>query len=489
MHIENTQSFEWAGRWWLPADQARYYGTLRYTPEEGLHLELVDGAFGPGFEREHNVKSYFAPETRVTAIKIADDAPDTIWGISGTTKITLFDSTDVHKSMRGPSSEEKAYSSVYRSSYAAIGAHINSSEDPVIASSIVSIEYLAGILQQPALLKVTAEGYRVGDSYDWTRTRETTELDFAQNIQPVVGVQVNGIGAISLSRSWKGPSLVTLPSGLVSKSVENAHLKVHFAEPTSLAATISHLENLALFVSFLSAGRRDLTGARIELHEVPKESIAILLPRRMPIGRVNEDSNFEPFFSLSNAEFIKIVPWVIKFVDNHYRLVNLTVELWDDLRGFIETEILLSSILLEAFHKDIYGGRKSGLTDEARKLLKQYFDDPVTRTELTFKQMAVNCYSQLPTSIREKLVPDLRQWANSLTNVRNNIAHEALLSEGQTETARAAGRVALAITTVLIFMNIGIAEAKIDYVVDRHEKFRRIKRDSRRYLINKPGVD
>lgn len=489
VRIENTQSCEWTGQWWLPQSQDRYYGTLRYAPEKGLALELIDGAFSPAFEHEHNIKSRFDPKARVTATKIADDDPDTIWGISGATKVTLFYSTNIHKSMHGPSSEDKIHSSLYKSSYAVIGTHISSSEDPVVASSTASIDYLAGVLEQPALLKVTAEGYRVGDSYDWTRTRATTELDFAQNTQPVVGVQVDDIGAISLLRSWKGPSLVTVPSGLMSNSVENTQFKVHFAEPTSLSTAISHLEKLTLLVSLVSAGRRDLTSAEIELIELPKESIAILLPRRVPTTRVNANSNFEPFFSLSNADFIKIMPQAIKFIDNHYRLMNLAVELWDDPPGFIETEILLSSILLEAFHKDVYGGENSALVGEARQLLEEYFDDDVSNQGLYFKQMVVNCYSRVPCSGREKLVPDLRQWANILRDTRNNLAHKALLAEEQTETARAAGRVTLAITTVLIFISIGIPDAKIDRMVDHHEKFHRIKKDSWRYFINEPDVN
>lgn len=459
----NFEHARWTGKWYLPNCETKHPGVLEYDPDTGFKLTLMSEGFESPWIEEIQPSTRFEGGGDCIVRKTCERGPyQAIYGEANGRLLSLFDVYCLGTSERVGSQVPHA-ESTYRPSAALIGALIPSKEAQALKAISVSIDYLHFWLHDTAWMKV-------GNTIDVAPVdrRYFVETMYSSLPRPIKGLTLEDGTALTINFYGSPPGLKWSSyqweaCGRVSAAVEIIATK----GLRSLESFNKQIFALQSLVSLCLDRACKAFASSCELEaETGSYWCDLLIPRRG--GSQPTEARTEFLFDLASCDperdFVFFFRKWLPFYEKHSSVLNLLSGLQNDGHSeFLETTVILSNTLLEAFHRSEYGSNTQGLLNISREigLGVELSGDQVTGKRVTARMRALDLFYRLPEEIRHEFVPKPECWASTLVKARNSVTHEGELGKAEPLKALAAARVAVAIVTIHILLYLEVSSDSI----------------------------
>lgn len=473
----NTHSYSWEGYWWLPDLEERHPGILSYFPADGFILKLLSEGFESPYVEVDIPATRFTGEVRgARALKLRDSIYPAIYGSADGRFVTILNVMSIQSSRKHGAQTESASSS-YKASAVVEGAHIPSEDTAVIKSASVSIDNLHLWLGAPEELSVMTSIDRVNP----TDNVDLIEVRTSRKLGPKHGAILECGTAVTISRNWILPSLRWSTNSYESQAQEFAQIKFDPPTPWSLMDVHKHAWEMSGLITL--ALDRPCAPHTIDLvikNPTNDQSASYLTHRTTGDNSEEFVREYNPStFTCDETRFETVVPKWFAFCQKHGEVLNLFTTLKNGTIDYLETSVFLAAILAEAFHKGVFG-RKKSITNQAKDLAEEIFPED-TKPYSLFKRL-VDLYCRAPQAVAHIIIPDIKTWSREHVNARNSISHEAGLGEASPRSAWAAAEVTLALVTVHLLVIIGVSDSVIEQALTESPTFRKVTYSSKKYL-------
>ncbi|MBD0852869.1 hypothetical protein CU043_01170 [Corynebacterium striatum] len=169
-------------------------------------------------------------------------------------------------------------------------------------------------------------------------------------------------------------------------------------------------------------------------------------------------------FRLGADEFLAAWSKWLEFSAEGSRLIGLLIELKTG-QSFLESKILLSGVLAEAFHTQVLGTCLPETESKFELLFPQgkAYELKKDGTERpTFKLRLLDLYMRLPKEQRNHLLPEgLRQWLRYQTTMRNSVAHAAQIKDDEWQVAYDAHTLTIAVVEAHVWLKSEVSLSRL----------------------------
>lgn len=459
----NFEPARWTGKWYLPNCETKHPGVLEYDPDTGFKLTLMSEGFESPWIEEIQPSTRFESGEDCIVRKTCERGPyQAIYGEANGRLLSLFDVYCLGTSEREGSQVPHA-ESTYLPSAALIGALIPSKRAPALKALSVSIDYLHYWLHNTGWMQVgrstiKSSGYsrHFVEAMPRSLPRPIKGLTLEDGTEFTINFYGTLPGLKWSSHEWEA-------CGRVGAAVEIAATK----GLRSLESFDKQIYALQSLVSLCLDRACKAFAFSCELDaETGSYWCDLLIPRRSGSQPTEARSEFLPELASCNPKkdfdffFRKWFP----FYEKHSSVVNLLSGLQNDGHSeYLETTVILSNTLLEAFHRSEYGSNTQGLLNISRETAPgvQPSGDQVTSKRVTARMRALDLFYRLPEKIRHEFVPKPECWASTLVKARNSVTHEGELGKAEPLKALAAARVVVAIVTIHILLYLEVSSDSI----------------------------
>ena len=430
----------WSGVWTIGPDAEEIPGVLKYAPLEGFELLLPGGAFREMYEHKGFGESKFTPGVEVSMIGPADGHFPAIWGVVEGRKVTLFD----FELKRQVTYGFEYQTASYKGDLLAWGAHMQSKEELCICEASFSAEYFH-------LLVEDSRGVKVSRKYNAEERQNFTVSGECDPAPAVLGkVQLNDSEA-SLESVTNAPILEQSRKGYFVTATSSVALRHSLAQKASIQRVLEIGRDLSRILTLAQGKNAEVYSIScvLEGEGKTKESVE-LIQSRATVADVQSSGRLsvEFAFRLGVDEFLAVWRKWLEFSAEGSRLIGLLIELKTG-QSFLESKILLSGVLAEAFHTQVFGSCLSETESKFETLFPQgqAYELRKDKTKRpTFKLRLLDLYMRLPKELRNHLLPEgLRQWLRYQTTMRNSVAHAAQIKDDEWQVAYDAHTLTIAI--------------------------------------------
>lgn len=453
----------WSGVWMIELGAEPIPGVLKYAPLEGFELLLPGGAFREMYEHKGFGESKFTPGVEVGMIGLADGHFPVIWGVVEGRKVTLLDFELIRQTTYGSGRQEAAY----EGELLAWGVHIKSKDELCICEASFSAEFLHLLVEDCRRLEVTSE-YDAGgkQSFAVKGERGSTSAVLGEiQLKDAAASIMSVTHAAILERSRKE---------YFATATNSVALRHSFAEKASIQRVLEISRELSRILTLARGKNAEVysISCALEGEGKTKESVELIQPRKA-VAEVQSGGRLSADFAflLGIDEFLTVWSKWLEFSTEGSRLIGLLIELKTG-QSFLESKILLSGVLAEAFHTQVFG---VGLPEskskfellfpqgEAYELRKDGTERPA------FKFRLVDLYMRLPKKLRNHLVPEgLKQWLRYQTIMRNSVAHAAQIKDDEWQAAFDAHTLTIAVVEAHVWLKSGVSLSRL--LTDSSEK-------------------
>ena len=446
----------WSGVWTIGPDAEEIPGVLKYAPLEGFELLLPGGAFREMYEHKGFGESKFTPGVEVAMIGPADGHFPAIWGVVEGRKVTLFDFELKRQATYGLRYQEAAY----KGDLLVWGAHVKSKDELCICEASFAAEYLHLLVEDSRRLEVTRESDSEGK-------RSFTVIGEWGPASAVLGkIQLNDSDA-SLKAVTHAPVLEHSRKEYFATATNSVALSHSFSEKASIRRVLEISRDLSRILTLVRGKNAEVYSiyCALEGEGKTKESVELIQSRRTAAeirasGRLSD----EFAFFLGIDEFLTVWSKWLEFAADGSRLLGLLIELKTG-QSFLESKILLSGVLAEAFHTQVFGTCSPESESKFEALFPQgeAYELRKDKTKRpTFKLRLLDLYMRLPEELRNHLLPEgLKQWLRYQTTMRNSVAHAAQIKDNEWQAAFDAHTLTIAVVEAHVWLMSGVPLSRL----------------------------
>lgn len=406
---------------------------------------------------------------------------DAVYGVADGKEVTLlgvFDGGHTTKyAAAGRSSEATYYPDLML-----VGAHIPSKRAKQLTRLDVSFDYLSYWLNDMGWLDVGLKTTEADPTYHEYFVRARVP----RLPGPVAGLIINKEVALTIGFQGVLPSLSTSAYGYQARSQIEAFTEfVATDEPVELDDFLAEVAKVEVLLTICMDRpcKAHAFGCELEFED-RKRQVDLIVPR---VGRV-----------VPEAETVRRMKELVtcseenSFVDlfrNWFALYSRNPAI-GVISGFLneasgqplEPSVVMAQALVEAFHKTHVGKKSKDLLSEtvdlSKKLDRWHQGNPAT----TF-QRALDLYFRLPEAVQEELLPSPEYWAEALNAARNDVSHEAMLKKRSGLEAFAAAKMAVAVVTIHLLMELNVSEQDILDLFQRTNSLAKARNLAQKHLL------
>lgn len=446
----------WSGVWTIGPDAEEIPGVLNYVPLEGFELLLPGGAFRGMYERKGFGESKFTPGDEVGMIGLADSHFPAIWGVVEGHKVTLFD----FELSRQKNYGFEYQTASYKGDLLAWGSHIQSMEELCICEASFSAEYFHLLVEDGLRIEVE-RGYGAEKKRYFT---VEGEWDLKSTV--LGKVQLNDSEA-SFNAVINAPRLEQSRREYFATAANTVALRHSFAPKTSIQRVLDISRDLSRILTLARGKNAEVYSISCVLEGggKTKESVELIQSRNTVADAQSSGRLSAEFaFRLGVDEFLAAWSKWLEFSAEGSRLIGLLIELKTG-QSFLESKILLSGVLAEAFQTQVFGECLSETESKFESLFPQgeayeLRKDGTKRP--TFKLRLVDLYMRLPEKLRNHLVPEgLKQWLRYQTTMRNSVAHAAQIKDNEWQAAFDAHTLTIAVVEAHVWLMSGVPLSRL----------------------------
>ncbi|QNE89163.1 hypothetical protein H0194_08880 [Corynebacterium incognita] len=463
---------QWKGRWQVLGSDEWLTGTLEWVPEEGFTLDLFEGAFEDFFLRG-KTESKFMPGATVDGLSplFADNL--TVFGNTTEGEVSLFGVSCLSKE----SNMFAEMSARYSCDNAVIGLRVSSLEEDVVRRATISVEGLHYLLGGPKTFELSREFTDDRDSpfFAALKLRKTA------NSGPVKLIGVDEIAAVEHNSTLR--SNRWSPTGYSGVVEETCILTLHSDNCLSLIRLRHHRKALSWLISLIAKHPMRITSTNVTRDPVASTERGELVQLGLSKtgSKLDWSKRLDFAFHLEHDEFLNLYQRWLHFTETKGRLIGLLNELSLPNNNKLEMKVLLSGVLIEAFHKELFRKPDTISPDGKRKFEELYPNENIkVKGKFVFKARALDIYCRLPKKISHDLIPDVKDWLDSLTDLRNSIAHEAQVKDSDFVKAIAVFETTRLLVELLLWHILEVDEEKLVEAKKNHSTFYRARQKARK---------
>lgn len=466
---------EWTGHWWFPAEpEDRVPGVLTYDPDDGLMLRLIGG---------WKYQRLMQPGGGSTVVgSDSDGLWPIIHGMGSGKQVTLIDCLPIGRqtiitTVAGFSGRPDTQT--VRANSALIGCHVETVEDAVFVTGIVTVENLTAWSQRSGIelrWPLDADGSRLIAGGD-------VHLDRIDPLVADLGSLVAKLHTVS-----------TLPyseesrAGRVGRITERASVEFTSHEPRSMRDMLDALSGVSDLVSLSTLSAcADITvtvflppegeaAAKGRLgREVAVYENRIVTPK--PDAKAADYRDF--IMTLDDIEFSELMPRWHDVRERFSAARAMILGLSYVTGGYLETRVVTAVAAAEAMHRalgpaaplpqsDFRSVRRSML-DAVPVELREWVGERLPRNEQTLRERLLDLAAR-PGTFMEELVASAESWARAAKNARNNLAHLGTSDKHSTDELEAVVEVTAAVVALNLLAELGVPEERMRRAIRVHPR-------------------
>lgn len=486
-----ARSGRWSGEWWLPDETERIAGTLTYTPDEGLTLELIGG----GWEYRNLVE--VMPGVLMHQ-RTKKDWP-LVYGVAKGERFTLraVQLVDV----TAPTSNRPS-GMTFRVEVALVGEHVSEKA----AEHITRVRFEVENLSQ--LIGVT------GITSNWNVTPDGHAPDGSGSVVmeslPPVEIPVP-LGLVRLVRWYDLPGAKATKAGFVGTLAEAVCADILLDEPVTLDRAFELADVIRQLASLGSLEDCAVISMQTEMPFVERDWPAdhpeaakpaildVLFRPTRPPHPDDQAARAHDFVLVSSQVAPEIfIPAWFDLYDAQASALGLLVDVLTGASHSISARVLGAVSAAEAFHAgtnpepplpqeefdELLSIVLANVPEEHGKWVENRF--PTNRHSL--RQRLRDLADGLDTDIRAALHLDAREWLQGATAARNKVAHTGNTGRTDLEVLDAVTEVTATVVLIHVLFALGVSKPAVLELFDTHWRFRRTASASRRYLSRTRAV-
>lgn len=421
MHVL-AESAEWAGLWWLPDEPgAQVPGTLRYSPDTGLRLDLIGR-----FENKR--------VTKLSPGVIAygeGHGWQVIQGVAQHRRITLFDCFARRGQVTWGARVASPDSQSIVASAAVVGAHVEDREACVFSAVTVSVDNLtqwaAESRQTVSRSAPDAEGRRatsVAIEPTDDHVVSVGDVEYRLTHRPSVTAAIRRRGGVSASAQDQAV-ITASPSAAVSldAALRTAVLVQDLVSlATNSAAGIISV-GLDLAPSGAGpAGSRGMAG-----------TCALFQPAAVGDPDTRAIDGPEMLFSCATVPFEELMPAWCHLDERVHPAIAMVLGLRYLSDQYVETQLLVAAGAAEALHQalphtnspvpqEAFASIREAALAQVPEAYQGWFKSKIRNTP-TLRDRLVDLAAHADPEATGMLIPDAAEWARVTVRARNDLAH------------------------------------------------------------------
>lgn len=484
MMVRNTEERSWHGFWHLPQDKDKHPGILTYDPANGFLLELLSEGFESPFVECDDPTQIFQPPSKGGVYKLRDHTNpyNAIHGEVEGKLVTLLD-VFFEGSTRNLGAPTTHGRSTYHPSIMLIGTHLADKAQTAFTSINVSLDYLHIWVQNTDWLEVGVI-HPDHDKKEVEPQQHYIRATLPQAFGPKMGTVINEDTALTLEYDGTLPSLKWSAYEFEASSRIYPSVKLTCTNgERSLESFLPIIHSIHTLVSIcMDRSCRPHAYRGTVRFEKGTKDVEIIVPRQGSCP--DEEANGKSIVSLATCSkekpFINYFEGWFPLLKKAPCLALLNGFLDNSVVPVLETNILMAHTLVESYHKALYGKGINSILDETKNIARNRREN--RENQITAFKRAVDLVQRLPKEMRRLLVPSEERWASTLVDARNSISHEGKLKEVDPLEAAAATRVAVALITIHVLIQLRVSESSTLLAFNNHSSISRARKLAKDYL-------
>ncbi|WP_257161763.1 ApeA N-terminal domain 1-containing protein [Corynebacterium cystitidis] len=449
-----TEPHEWAGYWYVPGAERDTTGKLTFTPGEGFLLELLSEGFDPMFAYGLAEPKVFTGTELVQTVGPGNDYHPIIFGTAGTKDLTLKSVHRTYVSRPSMNAAEKQGRSRYSVEWVLEGVHLPSVSSRSITQATVALDNLHHWVGPSSNLYTTYEGG--GDRPN----KHSTHLVTGKIEGPEIGALLPDKTVVTFPVEWRNTPSFSNAHSFRHRYDEYRHVCFEPYGPWNFEELLIRVRKIASLITLALDTPCAIQSIQVTLEvEGQVQTANLVLDRHYPAPELKYEYRIKRFAFTSDH----VSPH--KAIDKWFNLHEKTsaaLSILENLRNGApvhgETEVLLTSIMLESFHKAKFG-KGDSICNETKELLRKF--EPGFRCFESLWARILDLYVRLPQEFKESLVKDCEVWSKTLKNARNKIAHEAHIEDNKLLPSVAAARLAQSVLTALLLVELEVPKTQV----------------------------
>lgn len=476
-----AESAEWAGLWWLPDEPGvRVPGTLRYSPDVGLSLELI-GRF----------ENWRVTELSPGVVAYGEGHGwEVIHGAARQREITLFECFAARGSLTWGARFPSPASQSIVASAAVVGAHVEDREACVFTAMTISVDNLtqwaADSSQTISHSAPDADGRR-GTSVALEPTDDHVvsvgDVEYRLTHQPSATPLIRRRGGVSASAQDQ-VIITASPSAAVS-------LDAALRTATLVQDLVSLATNSA--AGIISVGL-DLapSGAEPVSSRGRADACALFQPAAVgdPAARAIDGSQM--LFSCATVPFEELMPAWCQLDERMHPAIAMVLGLRYLSDQYVETQLLVAAGAAEALHQglphtqlpvpeeEFTSIRKAVLT-HVPKQYQEWFKSRIRNTP-TLKERLQDLAAHADPEATSAIIPDVDEWARVTVRARNDLAHTGRSDAVNFDQMVAATEATRALVLLNLLQELNVPSKEQRRVVTDNRWFRYAARQANKHL-------
>lgn len=489
-----AQHRRWSGEWWLPGDEDHQAGTLIYTPDEGLVLELIGG---------WEYRSLVEVMPGISIHRRTTKDWSVVYGRSKGERFTLHGVQLVD--VAEPTSD-KPSEMTFRVDVALVGEHV---AEPA-SGHITRVRFEMENLSQ--LIGVS------GITSNWNLAPGGRAPDGSGSVvmEPVPPLEIPvALGMVRLVRWYNLPGAKATKAGFVGTLAEAVCADILLDSPVSLDRAFELADILRQLVSLASLEDCAVISMQTEMPLVdrglpadhsdasePAVLDVLFRPTRPP--RPDEQAARAHDFVLVSSQVPPetFIPAWFDLYEAQSSALGLLVDVLTGSSHSISARVLGAVSAAEAFHagtnpeppmpQEEFDALRATVMANVPDDYSDWVDRRFPPNRHSLRQRLLHLADALDPEIRSALHLDVREWRQGATEARNKVAHTGNTGRTNLEVLDAVTEVTATVVLVHVLSALGVPRAAILELFNTHWRFRRATSVSRRYLSrireNAPGV-
>lgn len=449
---------EWSGHWWLPEDpDETRAGVLRYEPDEGLTLSLVDG-FDDQIREQIGPGAFAVKGTRRW---------DVLHGVADNKQVTLFDCLPTSSTSYGMGFGAPAKQKVHAGT-ALVGVHLSSRDDAVFTGGRASIEGLTD-WSGDSVFSMTL-GLEDGDRLDGHGAIEATPVDGHTARYEA--------STLRLEHHHTLPNFEHRLGSTLGRMTDTAVLYIEPDEPASLLdlrQTVRAMQDLISLATHRAAGVLWIALSmppedRQRPEGYPTLPRVVSLYEKQTVGG-DPDARAPTrgaLFTLSDLPFETLVPRWLGIRDRFAATCSLLLGLRYVPGGYLETQLSQAVTAAEAMHRaldleppippDEFEVLRQRLRESVPKARREWLRDLLLHGNApTLRERLLDLAAWPDAEAMAMLLPDPQRWATMTKDARNNLAHTGRSGGQDIQVLYAVSRVTNAVVLLNLLHEVGLS--------------------------------
>jgi hypothetical protein len=471
-HVLLAETVEWWGYFWIPGrPDDKQPGALKYTPETGLTLSLIEGMTDAEWEPN--------PSGSGQRLRHRSRNWGVIHGSSGTEAITLLDCREA--SAKGTLTRPLEISQQrIVAEQALVGIHLNNADEAVFAGVQLEIENLNLWAPEEDTEFVYQHKEGTPKSHQWSVSVQPAESRLAD---------VDGLTA-DLGRWYQLPEFDPTRSRSSFRGHGTARIRFTSPEPKTVDSwrdIVTAVQDLISFAVDTPCGI--LTQILVPTDDTFEDSSLstspeiFLLTRELVAAKPDERPPEEnrTLFTLRNIAFHEVLPKWFAIRRQFRATCNMVVGMMYVDGTYLETDVVTAVAAAEAMHRrldlppplsdDEFSARRAHLMTCLPKSQRSWLSKYLSRNEHTLKERLIELANRPEKDLMQRVIPNAEAWAKAARDARNGIAHEGEAGL-ELDALAAVVRVTVAVVRMNLMRELGIPNDRVVQALNDNPRLR-----------------